>query len=77
MKVNFDIKWISSTIFIIAGTSMALKTPWLKWSFPAFVVGHTILTYEFYHRHKNIPLLIQNSYFAMVNIIATYIWFFK
>jgi len=56
---------------------MALKTPWLKWSFPAFVVGHTILTYEFYHRHKNIPLLIQNSYFAMVNIIATYIWFFK
>jgi|APCry1669189472_1035225.scaffolds.fasta_scaffold00353_11 hypothetical protein len=74
---KFDIKWIALTIFIIAGTSVALKMPWLKWSFPGFVIAHGILVYDFARTHKNLPLLLQNSYFFIVNIIATYIWFFK
>lgn len=74
---KFDIKWIALTIFIIAGTSVALKAPWLRWSFPSFVIAHGILVYDFLRTHKNIPLLLQNMYFFIVNIIATYIWFFN
>jgi len=74
---QFDIKWISTALFIFGGTSVAFQLPWLKWAFPGFVIAHAVLLYDFYKTHKNKPLMLQNSYFFVVNIIATIIWFTK
>jgi len=72
---RFDIKWIAALLFIVGGTTIALKLPHIKYAFPCFVVAHGISIYDFYKTHKNIPLILQNAYFFVVNIIATYIWF--
>ena len=74
---HMDIKWIASTLFIIAGTFVALKLPIMKFAFPMFCIAHLILIYDFTTTHKNKPLIIQNIYFFIVNIIATYIWMIK
>ena len=77
MSMKFDIKWIATILFIFGGTSVAIDAPWIKYSFPCFVIAHLMLLYDFYMTHKNKPLMIQNMYFAIVNIIATFIWFSK
>jgi len=77
VKVKFDIKWVSTVLFIFAGTSVATKMPWTPWAFPCFAVAHSILLYDFFKTHKNKALMFQNLYFLVVNIIATYIWFGK
>ena len=74
---QMDIKWIASTLFIIAGTFVALKLPIMKYAFPMFCIAHLILIYDFTTTHKNKPLIIQNIYFFIVNIIATYVWMIK
>ena len=74
-KVRFDIKWIATAFFIFGGTSCALKTPWMKYAFPCFVIAHMILLYDFHRTHKNKALMFQNYYFLLINITATYIWF--
>jgi hypothetical protein len=71
----FDIKWVSTILLIIGGTSVALQTPWIKYAFPGFVLAHSILIYYFWKTHFNKPLLFQNVYFFIVNIVATFIWF--
>jgi hypothetical protein len=73
---NFDIKWISTVLFIIGGTIVALRLPIMKYGFPMFVAAHAILVYSFYTNHKNTPLLLQNIYFFFLNIAASYIWLF-
>jgi len=75
--MKFDIKWVATALFIFGGTSVALQAPWLKFSFPCFVIAHAILLYDFSKSHKNKPLIFQNGYFLIVNIIATYIWLIK
>ena len=74
---SFDIKWISTALFIFAGTSVALKFPWMAYAFPGFVISHGLLIHHFYKVHPNKPLLIQNVYFFFLNIFASYIWLFK
>jgi hypothetical protein len=74
---NMDIKWIASALFIFAGTLVALKLPIMKYAFPMFCIAHLILIYDFTTTHKNKPLIIQNIYFFIVNIIATYVWMIK
>jgi hypothetical protein len=73
--MKFDIKWIATALFIFGGTTVALKMPWIQYAFPSFVVAHGILLYDFFKTHKNRPLIVQNIYFFIVNIIATFIWF--
>lgn len=73
--MRFDIKWVSTSLFIFGGTIIALKMPFMKWGFPSFVLAHIILLYDFIKTHKNKPLIIQNTYFLIINSIATYIWF--
>ena len=73
--MKFDIKWIATALFIFGGTTVALKMPWIKYAFPSFVLAHAILLYDFIKTHKNKPLIVQNIYFFIVNIIATIIWF--
>lgn len=75
VRDKFDIKWIATALFIFGGTSVATKMPWIKYAFPCFVIAHAILLYDFHKSHKNRPLMIQNMYFFVVNIIATYLWF--
>ena len=74
---QMDIKWIASLLFIFAGTLVALKLSIMKYAFPLFCIAHLILIYDFSTTHKNKPLIIQNIYFFIVNIIATYIWMIK
>ena len=74
---EMDIKWIASVLFIFAGTLVALKLSIMKYAFPLFCIAHLILIYDFSTTHKNKPLIIQNIYFFIVNIIATYIWMIK
>ena len=74
---TFDMKWISTALFIFAGTSVALKASWISIAFPCFVIGHAILVYYFIIHHKSKPLILQNVYFLIMNIIATYIWNFN
>jgi hypothetical protein len=73
---GIDMKWISTAIFVLGGTLVALKLPIMQYAFPFFVVGHSILLYEFGILQHNKPLIIQNAYFMVVNSIATYIWLF-
>lgn len=72
-----DIKWISTILLISGATALAFKIPFFAYCFPAFVIAHGILVYEFGVRHKNMPLLIQNGYFIGLNSIATYIWLIR
>jgi hypothetical protein len=72
---NFDIKWIAFALFVFGGTVVSLKLSFMRFAFPCFVVGHAIFVYDFWKSHKNMPLLLQNAYFLVVNLIATYIWF--
>lgn len=73
-KMTFDIKWLSTTLFIFSGTLVALKLPGMKYAFPGFVIAHGILFYEFYIVQHNTPLAIQNAYFFVINTIASFIW---
>lgn len=73
----FDIKWLSTILFIFGGTAVALKAPFMRYAFPGFVVAHGILVYYFIKQHNSKPLIFQNSYFFLLNIIASYIWLFK
>jgi len=70
----FDIKWISTSLFIVCGTIVALKLPIMKYAFPGFIVAHAILIHHFYKVHPNKPLLFQNIYFFILNTFASYIW---
>jgi hypothetical protein len=72
---SFDIKWISTMLFIFGGTSIALKLPWIKYAFPCFVIAHTILIFNLYKYYRNTALIFQNIYFLTVNTIATFLWF--
>jgi len=74
---DFDIKWFATMFFIFGGTTVAFKLPWIKYAFPCFVMAHCILLYDFHRTHKNKPLMFQNLYFLVINLIATYIWFTK
>lgn len=74
---KFDIKWISTILFVLAGSSVALKLPWIEYCFPCFVIAHGIIYYDQLKTERNRPLMIQNGYFFIVNIIATFIWFKK
>lgn len=71
---DFDIKWISTALFIISGTFISLRLPGMQYAFPVLAIAHSILVYEFYFKQFNKPLLIHNLYFAIVNAFATYIW---
>ena len=75
--MKFDVKWIATALFIFGGTVCALKLPIMRFAFPCFVVAHFIFLYDFIRTHKNKPLIIQNTYFLIINSIATYIWFFN
>ena len=68
---KFDIKWIATALFIFGGTICALKLSFMKFAFPCFVVAHSIFLFDFITTHKNKPLIIQNTYFLIVNTIAT------
>lgn len=72
----FDIRWVSTLLFITGGTTVALKLPFLKYAFPAFVIAHAILVHYFLRVHPNKPLLFQNIYFFFLNAIASYVWIF-
>jgi hypothetical protein len=73
----FDIKWLSTTLFIFCGTLVALKLPYMQYAFPGFVIAHGVLAHHFYKVHPNKPLLIQNIYFFFLNTAASYVWLFK
>ncbi|NBP03552.1 MAG: hypothetical protein EBU90_26355 [Proteobacteria bacterium] len=72
---KFDIKWIATAMFIFGGTIVSLKLPWMQYAFPGFVIAHSVLLYDFMKTHKNKPLVIQNAYFFVMNLVATFIWF--
>ena len=74
---TFDIKWISTALFILGGTGFALKLPFMRWGIPCFVLGHCILLYYFINHHKSKPLILQNMYFLVLNLIGIYVWFIK
>ena len=74
---NFDIKWVSMTLFIIGGTLFAVKSPYMQWGIPCFVVGHAIHLYYFTTHHKSKPLIYQNLYFFLLNLYGIYNWFLK
>lgn len=74
---HFDIKWISTILFIVCGTFVALKLPNMQYAFPGFVISHGVLIHHFYSIHPNKPLLFQNIYFFFLNTAASYIWLFK
>jgi hypothetical protein len=71
----FDIKWISFFFFVVGGTAVCFKLSWMHYVFPGFVIAHAVLIYDFYRTHKNKPLILQNIYFLVINIFATYNWF--
>ena len=74
---QFDLKWISTTLFVTCGTIVALRLPFMKYAFPGFVIAHAVLIEYFWKIHPNRPLLLQNIYFFFINIIATYMWLIK
>jgi hypothetical protein len=72
---SFDIKWISTALFIFGGTVVASRVTWMEFAFPCFVIAHCILLFDFYRTHKNRALMFSNIYFLLINTYATYNWF--
>ena len=66
-------KWFATGCFIIGGTSLAFKMPWVLFAFFCLAIAHSTLLYVFI-KCKDKPLIIHNLYFLIVNTIALWRW---
>ena len=69
------LKWLSTILFVAAGLLLSLNIPELgKWGFIMFLIGHSSLSYIFW-KESDRPLLIQNAFFILIDLIGIYRWF--
>lgn len=68
-------KWLSTFLFLSAGTLLSLNIEISRFGFPLFLTGHIILTY-FFLKKKDWPMLTQNGFFLLIDCIGIYRWFF-
>jgi hypothetical protein len=67
------LKWLS-TLFLVSGAILvALNIPESKWGFIAFLKGHIILVYCF-AKERDFPLLVQNVFFLVIDIVGIFYW---
>lgn len=67
------LKWLT-TLFLVSGAVIvALNIPESKWGFIAFLIGHIILIYCFI-KERDIPLLVQNVMFLLIDIVGIFYW---
>ena len=67
------IKWLATFMFVCAGTLISLNIPESKYAFPLFATGHIIAIYVFAIL-KDKPLIVQNIFFLMIDIIGIWQW---
>ena len=67
------IKWSATFMFVCAGTLISLNIPESKYAFPLFATGHIIAIYVFTIL-KDKPLIVQNIFFLMIDIIGIWQW---
>jgi len=68
------LKWISTTLFLSAGLILSLNLPFSKVGFILFLIGHITLLGVFL-RHKDWPMIVQNGFFIIIDLIGIYRWF--
>ena len=68
-------KWISTFLFLFAGAILSMRLEISQYGFIAFLLGHAILTYLFI-RTRDMPMLVQNAAFLLIDINGIYRWFF-
>jgi hypothetical protein len=67
-------KWIATVLFIFSGGVLALNIDISRWGFVTFFVAHILLVVVF-NRIKDYPMLLQNAFFIIVDVIGIYRWF--
>ena len=67
------VKWSATFMFVCAGTLISLNIPESKYAFPIFATGHIIAIYVFLLLKDN-PLIVQNIFFLMIDMIGIYQW---
>lgn len=73
-KHQQKLKWLSTLLFLSAGTLVSLNIPMSKYAFWLFLMGHLTLTYMF-SKAKDNPMLLQNGFFIFIDLIGIYRWF--
>lgn len=69
-------KWISTALFIFSGAVLAFNVPFSKWGFVTFLIAHLLLVVVF-SKEKDYPMLMQNGFFIIVDVIGIYRWFIR
>jgi len=69
------LKWLSTVMFLLAASMIALRLNISQYGYIAFIIGHLALTYLFIKEHDR-PMLVQNAAFLIIDFIGVYRWFF-
>jgi hypothetical protein len=70
-----NLKWIATAMFLTAGTLLSLNIEASKIGFLLFFSGHIILFFLFL-RLRDKPMIVQNGFFMIIDVIGIYRWFF-
>lgn len=68
-------KWLSTILFLSAGTLVSLNIEASRFAFPLFLGGHVLLTY-FFFKLRDWSLITQNGFFIFIDLVGIYRWFF-
>jgi hypothetical protein len=68
------LKWISGSLFLMAGLLLSLNVDVSKIGFLLFFVGHVGLIVAFI-KANDTPMIVQNSCFTVIDVIGIYRWF--
>ena len=69
-------KWLGTVSFLLAALLLSSNIESSKYGFLVFLYGHTILSYYFWFKNKDLPMFIQNFFFIGVDLWGIYRWFF-
>ena len=73
-KTVDNLKWISTTLFLMAGLMLSLNLGISKIGFILFFIGHVILVNAFW-KSKDWSMITQNGFFIIIDSIGIYRWF--
>ena len=69
------IKWIATLSFLSAALLLSSNIEISRYGFFIFLFGHIVLSYYFYIKVRDYPMLVQNVFFIFVDAWGIYRWF--
>lgn len=68
-------KWVGTICFLLAAVLLSSNIEISRYGFFVFLFGHVILTYHFFYKERDYPMLVQNGFFIFVDVFGIYRWF--